>query len=54
MPLNNFIAETLAALDAGEAEAYVARARERRDAQRTDDIGVTQRFNEALGWSPSL
>lgn len=54
MPLDEFIAETLIALESGEAEAYVARARERRDAQRTDDIGITQRFNAALGWSPSL
>lgn len=54
MPLDQFLAETIAALEAGDAEAYVDRARERRDAQRTDDIGVTERFNSVLGWSPSL
>lgn len=54
MPLDEFIAETIAVLEAGDAEAYVARARERRDAQRIDDIGITERFNAALGWSPSL
>ncbi len=54
MPLEEFLAETMVALEAGDAEAYAVRARERRDAQRTDDIGVTERFNAALGWSPRL
>jgi len=54
MPLEEFLAETMAALEAGDAEAYALRARERRDAQRADDIGVTERFNSALGWSPRL
>ena len=54
MPLEEFLTETMAALEAGDAEAYAVRARERRDAQRTDDIGITERFNGALGWSPSL
>ena len=54
MPLEEFLAETMTALEAGDAEAYAVRARERRDAQRTDDIGVTERFNSALGWSPRL
>ena len=49
MPLEEFIAETMEALEAGHAEAYVARARERRDAQRVDDIGITRRFNELMG-----
>ena len=48
MPLDEFLAETLAALEAGEPEAYVARARERRDAQRIDDIGITTRFNDLM------
>lgn len=54
MPLDRFLAETIAALEAGDAEAYTVGARERRDAQRTDDIGLTERLNVALGWSPSL
>lgn len=54
MPLEEFVTETMAALAAGDPEAYVGRARERRDAQRVDDIAVTQRFNSALGWSASL
>ena len=48
MPLEDFVAETLAALESGESEAYVARARERRDAQRTDDIGITKSFNDVM------
>ena len=48
MPLDDFLAETLAALEAGDPEAYVARARELRDAQRIDDIGITQRFNDSM------
>lgn len=54
MPLEEFLAETMAALEAGDAEAYTGRARERRDAQRTDDIGATRRLNSELGWSPAL
>ena len=54
MPLDAFVAETMRALEAGDAEAYTVRARQRRDAQRTDDIGITQRFNTSLGWSASL
>lgn len=48
MPLDEFISETIAALEAGEAEAYVARARERRDAQRTGDIAAMQQFNDLM------
>lgn len=48
MPLDEFLAETLEALEAGEPEAYVARARERRDAQRIDDLGITKRFNDLM------
>lgn len=54
MPLEEFVAETVVALQLGDAEAYTEQARQRRDAQRTDDIGFTERFNAALGWSPSL
>ncbi|WP_223622881.1 SDR family oxidoreductase [Microbacterium sp. EST19A] len=48
MPLEDFLAETLQALESGDPEAYVARARERRDAQRTDDIGATTRLNDLM------
>ncbi|WP_147305395.1 SDR family oxidoreductase [Subtercola boreus] len=48
MPLDEFLTETLQALEAGELEAYVARARERRDAQRADDIGITKKFNDLM------
>ena len=51
MPLDEFLAETLEALEAGEPEAYVARARERRDAQRIDDLGITTRFNDLMSAS---
>ena len=54
MPLEEFIDQTLAALEAGDAEAYVPRARERRDALRANEIAATRSFNEAMGFSPSL
>ena len=54
MPLDDYIAETMAALDAGEAEAYAERAKQRRDAQRPDEILATTRFNELMGFAPSL
>lgn len=54
MPLEAFLAETLIALERGDAEAYVPMARERRDAQRQDDIAATEKFNTALGTSPAL
>lgn len=34
MPLEEFLAETIVALEAGDAEAYIGRARGRRDAHR--------------------
>ena len=48
MPLEAFIAETVAALESGEPEAYVTSARQRRDAQRTGDIAATQRLNDLM------
>lgn len=54
MPLDDFLSETMHALESGDPEAYVPRARERRDAQRTDDISATRGLNRALGFSPSL
>lgn len=52
MPLEEFIAETMAALESGAPEAYVERARDRRDAQRVDDIAATRRLNELMGQRP--
>ena len=51
MPLEEFLAETIYALEAGESEACVARARQRRDAQRADDIETTTRFNDLMNSS---
>ncbi|WP_375387123.1 SDR family oxidoreductase [uncultured Amnibacterium sp.] len=51
MPLDEFVEETMAALDAGEPEAYVTRAKQRRDAQRSDDILWTAQLNDAMGFS---
>lgn len=53
MPLEDFLAETMAALEAGEVEAYTRIGRERRDAQRTDDIAATARLNDALRHGPA-
>ena len=52
MPLEEFIAETIAALESGHPEAYVGRARDRVDAQRVDDLGITRSFNDAMGSGP--
>ncbi|HQY98191.1 MAG TPA: hypothetical protein PLU83_14465, partial [Phycicoccus sp.] len=49
MPLEDFVAETVAALEAGDPEAYVEVARQRRDAQRTGDIRATQALNDLMG-----
>lgn len=49
MPLADFIAETMESLEVGHPEAYVSRARERRDTQRVDDIAITASFNTAMG-----
>jgi len=52
MPLDEYIAETIVALEAGDPEAYVERARARRDALRPDEIGATERFNDLMSSSP--
>ena len=49
MPLDAFIRETVSALAAGEPEAYVTAARQRRDAQRSGDITATRRLNDLMG-----
>lgn len=52
MPLDEYIAETIGALQSGHVEAYVERARARRDVLRPDEIGATARFNDMMAAAP--
>lgn len=52
MPLDEYIGETIESLESGHAEAYVERARARRDALRPDEIGATTRFNDMMAAAP--
>jgi len=48
MPLDEYLAETLEVLVTDASEAYVDRARVRRDEQRPYEIDVTRRFNDLM------
>lgn len=52
MALEQFVAETMAALEEGGPEAYVALSRERRDSQHRNDVLVTREFNKMMGHEP--
>lgn len=48
MPLDEYLAETFDVLETDDPEAYVERARVRRDAQRPDELEHVRRFNDTM------
>lgn len=48
MALDDYLAETMTILGSTTPEAYVERARHRRDTLRPDELGATRRFNDMM------
>lgn len=47
MPLDEYLTETIEILETDEVEILVERARERRNAQRPNEISITTAFNDS-------
>ena len=48
MPVDDFVAETMARLEAGDAEILVETARTRREAMTKDEVADVMRFNDLM------